>query len=139
MAEPASLASGILALVVLAHKSCFALHTAIQGFKSYPRRVRDLIEELEALISVLELLGDTMRAHADIKFPALNLPLQRCGRACDEFLQELRDCYTRSRDDRRSYWDWAKLKYMSDNIGNFKDLLAACKSTINIALSDLQL
>lgn len=139
MADPVSLASGILALVIFAHNSCLTLHSTIQSFKNHPKRVRDLIEELEALINVLESLGDTMRSHTDTDLPALDLPLRRCGSACDEFLRELQNCCSRSGSDRQSFRDWAKLRYMGDDINDFKDSLAAYKSTINIALNDMQL
>lgn len=139
MADPISLASGVLTFVVFAHKSCLTLYTTIQSFKNHPRRVRDLLEELEALIGVLESLNDTMRLHTDVDLAALDLPLRRCGSACDEFLQELQKCCSRSGGDRHSFRDWAKLRYMGDNIDDFKDSLAAYKSTINIALTDMQL
>ncbi|KAF3027228.1 hypothetical protein E8E12_000140, partial [Didymella heteroderae] len=82
-----------------------------------------------------------MRSHTDTdtELPALDLPLRRCGSACDEFLQELQKCCSRSGGDRHSFRDWAKLRYMGDNIDDFKDSLAAYKSTINIALNDMQL
>ncbi|KAJ6284227.1 hypothetical protein J3E71DRAFT_390648 [Bipolaris maydis] len=124
MAEPIGLASGVLTLVIFTHKSC---------------RVRNLIEELEALIGVLESLSETMKLHIDVDVSALDLPLRRCGRACDEFLQELQKCCSRSGGDRQSFWDWAKLRYMGDDINDFVDSLAAYKSTINIALTDIQL
>ncbi|KAJ8113657.1 hypothetical protein OPT61_g4265 [Boeremia exigua] len=139
MSDPISVASGVLALVLFAHKSCVTLYTTIQSFKTHPKRVRDLIQELEALIGVLESLSDTMRSHTDVKPPALDLPLQRCGKSCEEFLQELQKCYSRSGNDRQSFRDWAKLKYMGENIDDFRDSLAAYKSTINIALTDMQL
>jgi hypothetical protein len=139
MADPISLASGVLTLVIFAHKSCVTLYTTIQSFKTHPKRVRDLIEELEALIGVLDSLSDSVRSHTDVDLPALDLPLRRCGSACDEFLQELQRCCSRSGGDRKSFRDWAKLRYMGDNIDDFKDSLAAYKSTINIALTDMQL
>ena len=97
------------------------------------------MEELKALISVLESLSDTMRSHPDIDIPALDLPLQRCGGACEEFLLELQRCCSRSGGDRKSFRDWTKLRYMGDDIDDFKDSLAAYTSTINIALNDAQL
>jgi hypothetical protein len=139
MADPTSLTSGVLTLVIFAHKSCLTLYTTIQSFENHPKRVRDLIEELEMLIGVLESLSDTMRSHTDVDFSALDLPLRRCGSACDEFLQELQKCCSRSGGDRHSFRDWAKLRYMGDNMDDFKDSLAAYKSTINIALTDMQL
>jgi hypothetical protein len=138
MADPVSLASGILALVIFAHKSCLTLHTTIQSFKTHPKRVRDLVDELETLIGVLESLTDTVRSNTDVNLSILDLPLQRCGNACNEFLQELQKCCSRSGGDKKSFRDWAKLKYMGDDMNDFKDSLAAYKSTITIALMDVQ-
>jgi hypothetical protein len=138
MADPVSLASGLLALVIFAHKSCLTLHKTIQSFKNNPKRVRDLIGELEELIGVLESLSDTVRSDTDVNLSALDLPLRRCGNACDEFLEELQKCCTRSGGDRQSFRDWAKLRYIGDNIDDFKNSLAAYKSTITIALIDVQ-
>jgi hypothetical protein len=139
MADPISLASGLLALVIFAHKSCLTLHTTIQSFKTHPKRVRDLINELETLSSVLESLTDTIKSDTGADLSALDLPLQRCGNACNEFLQELQKCCSRSGGDRQSFRDWAKLRYMGDNIDDFKDSLAAYKSTITIALTDVHM
>jgi hypothetical protein len=139
MADPISLASGLLTLVIFAHKSCRELYTSIQSFKTHPKRVRDLIEELEALIGVLESLTETIRSDTDVNLSALDLPLRRCGNACEEFLQEIQKCCSRSGTDRQSFRDWAKLRYMGDNIDDFKDSLAAYKSTITIALTDVHL
>lgn len=139
MAEPISLASGLLTLVVFSHQACVTLYTTIQSFKGHPKRVRDLVDELKTLIGVLESLSDTVRSTTDVDLSALDLPLQRCGHACEEFLQELQKCSSRSGGDRKSFRDWAKLRYMGDNIDGFKDSLAAYKSTIIVALTDVQL
>jgi hypothetical protein len=139
MADPLSLASGVLALAMFAHKSCLVLHTRIQSFKPHPRGVRNLVGELEALISVLELLSDTIKSDTDVDLSALNLLLQRCGSACNEFLQELEKCYLQSGVVQHSFRNWAKLRYMGDNINDFQYSLAAYKSTITIALTDMQL
>lgn len=139
MADPISISSGILTLAIVAHKSCLTLYTTIQSFKKHTKQVRDLNEELAALIGVLESLNDTMRSQRDMDLSALDLPLKRCGCACDEFLQELQKCCSRSGVDRKSFRDWAKLRYMGDNIDEFKNSLAAYKSTITIALIDIQL
>ncbi|EOA90859.1 uncharacterized protein SETTUDRAFT_102238 [Exserohilum turcica Et28A] len=126
-------------LVIFAHKPCLTLHKTIQSFKTHSKRVRNLIKKLEAIIGVLESLSDTIQLHKDVDISSLNLPLRRCSRACDEFLQELQKCCSRSGGDRQSFRDWAKLRYMGDDINDFVDSLAAYKSTINIALTDIQL
>ena len=124
-------------LVIFAHKPCLTLHKTIQSFKTHSKRVRNLIKKLEAIIGVLESLSDTIQLHKDVDISSLNLPLRRCSRACDEFLQELQKCCSRSGGDRQSFRDWAKLRYMGDDINDFVDSLAAYKSTINIALTDI--
>ncbi|KAJ5041463.1 hypothetical protein PSV09DRAFT_2417367 [Bipolaris maydis] len=65
--EPIGLTSGVLTLVIFAHKSCLTLYETIQSFKTHPKRVRNLINELEALISVLESLDETIKLHTDAK------------------------------------------------------------------------
>lgn len=139
MAEPISLASHLLAIVIFAHQSCLTLFSTIQSFKTHPKRVRDLVQQLRALISVLELLIDTVNSNTDTNLSVLNLPLQRCGNACNEFLQELLRCYSRSGGDKQSFRDWARLMYMGDNIDDFMGSLAAYQSTITIALMDVEL
>jgi hypothetical protein len=125
MADPVSLASGLLALVIFAHKSCLTLHTTIQSFKTHPKRVRDLVNELEALIGVLESLNDNVKSHPDVNLSILDLPLRRCGNACNEFLQELQKCCSRSGGDKRSFRDWTKLRYMGDDINDFKGIFSS--------------
>jgi hypothetical protein len=139
MAEPIGVASGLLALAIFAFQSSIALVKTVQSFNIHPKRVRDLREELEALISVLSSLTETVDANTDVDLSALNLPLLRCGNACKEFEQEIMKCSSRSGGNRTSFRDWAKLKYMGDDIDGFRQLLAGYKSTIIIALTDANL
>jgi len=139
MAEPISLASGLLALATFAFQSSVALYNTVQSFQSHPKRVRDLIEELEALGGVLGPLGETVRATTDVDLSPLDLPLLRCGNACKDFEQELLKCSSRTGGSRNSFRDWAKLRYMGDDIDGFRRLLAGYKLTICIALTDANL
>jgi hypothetical protein len=139
MAEVIGLTSGLLTLATFAFQSSIALSKTVQSFQSHLTRVRDLLEELEALSGVLGSLTETVGATADIELSALNLPLLRCGKACKEFEQEIIKCSSRSGGNRTSFRDWAKLKYMGDNIDGFKQTLAGYKSTIIIALTDANL
>jgi len=139
MADPISLASGLLTLVIFASNSSVALFKTVQSFQTHPKRVRDLADELEALIGVLESLTDTVNSTPAVELSALDLPLLRCGKACEEFGQELLKCSTRSGGSRTSFRDWAKLKYLGDDIDGFRRLLAGYKSTITIALNDASL
>jgi Fungal N-terminal domain of STAND proteins len=139
MAEAIGLASGLLALATFAFQSSITLFQTVQSFQSHLTRVRNLLEELEALSGVLRSLTETVRATSDMDLSALNLPLLRCGKACKEFEQEILKYSSRSSGNRTSFRDWAKLRYMGDNIDGFKQTLAGYKSTIVIALTDASL
>jgi hypothetical protein len=139
MAEPIGMASGLLALSGFAFQATITLYKMVQSFQFHPKQIRDLEEELEALSGVLGSLTQTVSATIDVDLSALELPLLRCGNACKEFEQEIIKCSSRSGGNRTSFRDWAKLRYMGDNIDGFRQLLAGYKSTINIALTDANL
>lgn len=139
MAEAVGLASGLLTLASFAFQSSITLYETVKSFHSHPKRVRDLIEELEALIGVLGPLKDMLASPAGASLPALDLPLKRCGNACIEFEQQIMKCLSRSGGDRKSFRDWARLRYMRDDIDGFRRLIAGYKLTINIALTDANL
>jgi hypothetical protein len=139
MAEVIGIASGMLALASFAFQASVGLYQTVQSFKFHPKQIRDLTEELEALSAVLDSLTGTVSATSEIEFPALSLPLLRCGNACKEFEQEILKCSSRSGLNRTSFRDWTKLRYMGDNIDGFRQLLAGYKSTITIALTDASL
>ena len=139
MAEPIGVASGLLALSTFAFQSCITLRKTVQSFQSHPTRVRDLIQELEALTGVLGPLAETVGATTDVDLSALDLPLLRCGNSCKEFERELIKCSSRSGGSRTSFRDWAKLRYMGEDIDGFRRLLCGYKLTINIALTDANL
>jgi Fungal N-terminal domain of STAND proteins len=139
MAEPMGLAPGLLTLATFAFKSSITLYNTIQSFQSHPKCVSDLIEELEALSEVLSSLSETVSATALVDLSTLDFPLLRCGNACKEFEQELLKCSSRSGGSRKNFRDWAKLRYMGDDINGFRRLLAGYKLTICIALTDANL
>lgn len=139
MAEPIGLASGLLTLAAFAFQSSVTLYETIKSFSSHPKRVRDLLEEIQALIEVLGPLNDTINTMTEAGLSALNLPLKRCGDACKDFKKEILKCVSRSGDNQTSFCDWAQLRYMSDDIDGFRRLLAGYKLTINIALTDASL
>lgn len=139
MAEPIGIASGLLAFAIIALESSTKLYNTIHSFQSHPKRVRDLIEEIQALNGVLGPLTDTISANAGLNLSALDLPLQRCGKSCEEFEQEIIKCSRRTNGVRTSFREWAKLRYMGDDIDGFRRLLAGYKSTITIALTDVTL
>ncbi len=138
MADPLSTASGVLALAVFAFQSSQVLYQAVASFQSNQRTVRELKEELEALDGVLQALQETA-TNSDIDFEALKLPLLRCGKACQDFKAVIVRCTAHSDGSRTSFRDWAKLRYLGEDIVGFKNMLAGYKSTIAIALGEANL
>ena len=138
MAEAIGIASGLLTLATFAFQSSVSLYQLIDSFQSNQRVIRELKEELEALDGVLQSLqqanGDDNPDLADLK-----LPLLRCGQACEDFKAVILKCTTHSSASRTSFRDWARLKYLGDNIAGFKNMIAGYKSTISIALANANL
>jgi hypothetical protein len=139
MAEPIGLASGLVALATFAFQASFSLYTTVNSYNSHQQRVRDLAEETSALSGVLGSLTETISASADLDLSVLEIPLRRCGKACKEFEQEIKKCSLRSGSSRASFRDWARLKYMGEDIDSFRRVLSGYKLTITIALSDANL
>jgi hypothetical protein len=139
MAEVIGLTSGLLTLVTFALQSSISLFQTVQSYQNHPKRVRDLKDETEALSGVLSSLAETVASATDVDLSALKLPLLRCGSYCKEFEQEIVKCSSRSGDSRTSFRDWARLRYMGDDIDGFRQLLAGYKTTIIIALTDASL
>ncbi|PTB37133.1 uncharacterized protein TrAFT101_010866 [Trichoderma asperellum] len=139
MAEAIGVASGLLALGQFAFQSSIALYQTISSYQSHQQRVRDLAEEASALSGVLASLVETVQATTDIDLSSLELPLRQCGKACQVFEQQIQKCSSRSTGSRASVRDWARLKYMGDDIDGFRRLLASYKMTINVALTDANL
>ena len=139
MAEIVGLASGALTLATFAFTCTVELSNLVQSFQNHPKRVRDLLTELECLRGVLDSLKDTIQGLPDVDFSVIKLPLLRCGKACDEFQQEIMKCSSRSNKDRTSFRDWAKLRYLGDDIDGFRQALGSYSLTINVAIADANL
>ncbi|KAK3360697.1 hypothetical protein B0T25DRAFT_132767 [Lasiosphaeria hispida] len=136
MAETIGVASGMLALTAFVFKASVALYQTIDSFQHHSDTIRDLRNELEALQGALHSLTETATG---AEFPALNLPLLRCGNACRDFEQKILSCASRSGNSRVNFRGWAKLRYLGDDVDNFRRMLAGYKSTILIAVTDATL
>jgi hypothetical protein len=138
VAGPVGLGFGLTELTTCAFQSSVKLYRMVQGFQNRPKIVRDLEEELDALCMVLEALAETVRATDDVDFSALRLPLLRCSEACEEFGKEITKWSSRVRD-RQSFRGWTKLRYMENDMDDFRQMLAEYKSAFIIALTDANL
>ncbi|KAL4887803.1 hypothetical protein BDV59DRAFT_206639 [Aspergillus ambiguus] len=133
MAEPLSVASGLITLAGFAFQASKSLYRTIESFKSVKRAIRELKSDLESLTNAL---GDlqSVAAQNEAEFAALKLPLLRCGKICNEFEETLNKCVTHSDGEKKSFRDWAKLQYRGESIADLRTTLAGYKATINIAL-----
>lgn len=138
MADPLSITAGAIAIITATIQSTTALHTSIQSFRAYPRRVAGLKDQLKALIDVLQSLKQlTEEDPAPCKL--LEAPLRQCSTACDDFKRLLASCKKNAKDGRLKLSEWARLTYRSGDIADFTEALAVCKSTIGIAIADANL
>ena len=138
MAEVIGAASGILALAAFAFKSSVSLYRVVESFHSSKRTVRELKIELETLSAALKSLQQALSEHS-IDLPALDLPLQRCGRSCEEFEAVIVSCAGHFSGSRTSFRDWARLRYTGEDIDGFRNMIAGYKATISIALGEANL
>lgn len=129
----------LLAFTKSALKCSVALHDTVNRYKNLPKPVSDLREELENLNEVLEVLSDTINTNDSAEFTALIIPLQRCGNACREFEESIIKYSNGICDGEMSLRDWAKLRYIGEDIYGFRNMVAGYKSTIKIALADVNL
>ncbi|KAM0267120.1 hypothetical protein ACHAQH_010121, partial [Verticillium albo-atrum] len=139
MADGLSIASGVVALVTFAFQSSTALYTTVRSFQSQDKTARALKTELTDLTNVLESLLETVSANPDINFDSLKLPLYRCGKTCEEYGDLIARCTKHSGTPRPSFRDWIGQQYLKGDISDFKEMLAGYKSTINIALANVNL
>lgn len=138
MTDPISLASGILALTAFAIQSTKTLYDVIDSYRNKSRTVRELKEELEALDVVLQSL-EGIQTDDQVQLSVLKLPLLRCGQACRNFAEIIEKSTARSSEDRASFRDWFKLTYRGKDIASFRNIIGAYKSTIAIALADVNM
>lgn len=136
MADPLSIASGVVALATFALTSSVNLFTTIRDFQSQDKKARALKSELGDLTAVLQSLLETVTNHPDIDFEALKPALHRCGNACKDYGALIARFTGRTSESRSSFRDWVTQKYLQGDITDFKDMLAGYKGTINIALAN---
>lgn len=138
MAEVVGLAAGLIALASFAFESGKILKATLDEYRNQSRNARDLNQELEALVGILQTLQDAAE-QGDNGLASLELPLLRCGQACQEFTTIVKQCTSRSGKDKTSFRDWMMLRYHEKDISSFRNLIAAYKSTIAIALANINM
>lgn len=139
MVDPVSITCGVLTLVTFALSSTVTLTTTIRSLQGHNKQTLALKRELSDLTAVLESLLETVDANPDINFDALKSPLHRCGNACREYGALVARFTKHSAGSRTSIRDWVTQKYLQGDVTDFKDMLAGYKSTINIAIANVNM
>lgn len=135
MAEVIGISSGVAALLSLALKSSNTLLSTVKSLRNRERAIRDLREVLRDLEDVLKILQDSISTSSFLNSGIIERPLDRCYKACNDFNALILECSEHSTDNHFSIRDWAKLRYMGEDVTGFQNMLSGYKSTITIALA----
>ncbi|KAJ5117561.1 hypothetical protein N7448_011193 [Penicillium atrosanguineum] len=135
MAEVIGIASGLAGLVSLALASSKTLYTTVKSLRNREKAIRDLRDALQDLEEVLNILRESISAAPFLNSGIIERPLGRCYKACNDFNALIIDCSEHSTDNKFSIRDWAKLRYMGEDIIGFQTMISGYKSTITITLA----
>ncbi|KAJ5827288.1 hypothetical protein N7447_004051 [Penicillium robsamsonii] len=135
MAEVIGIASGLAGLVSLALQSSTALYSTVQSLRNREKSIRDLRDALQDLDEVLNILRESIDTAPFLNSGIIERPLGRCCKACNDFNALIMNCSEHSTDKKFSIRDWAKLRYMGEDIVGFQTMISGYKSTITIALA----
>lgn len=138
MADPISVAAGIVGLTGFAIECSKILYSTIDNIKGYGKSVRELGEETKALSEVLGSLQEMCSAPG-VDFSSLQAPVARCGQLCQECSTLVMKCTARTDNGKFSVRDFLTLTYKGKNITELRSLMSAYKSTITIAIADVNL
>ncbi|KAJ5219047.1 uncharacterized protein N7498_001146 [Penicillium cinerascens] len=135
MAEVIGISSGVAGLLAFALESSRTLFSTVQSLRNREKAIRDLREALQDLEEVLKILQESINTSPFLNTGIIERPLDRCCKACNDFNTLIMKCSERSTDDHFSIRDWAKLRYMGEDVTGFQNMLCGYKSTITIALA----
>ncbi|KAJ6168302.1 hypothetical protein N7497_001145 [Penicillium chrysogenum] len=135
MANSVDLDVNPLHWVVSALQSCINLFIEIRSchqlVKSSEIKGQDLLNELKELIETLKALGEVLDTSV-FDFSKLEIPLNICGKASEEFQQKIKQSSSTSVSNDMRYWN--EIKIMGDNVDHFQQLLCGYKMAFTIFL-----
>ncbi|KAJ6041555.1 uncharacterized protein N7446_010563 [Penicillium canescens] len=135
MAEVIGISSGLAGLLALALESSRTLFSTVQSLRNREKAIRGLREALRDLEEVLKILQDSISTSPFLSSGIIERPLDRCCKACTDFNKLIMQCSEHSTDNHFSIRDWAKLRYMGEDVTGFQNMLSGYKSTITIAFA----
>lgn len=140
MAEAVGFASALLALIEFAFKTSKSLYEAISSFKSQRQTIKDILADLNALITVVATIRErAQQPTGAVKLEPLRQPLACCATTCKEMREMLDACSSHSKDGQTSVRDWLKMQYREKSFDDLKNRLSSYKSTLVIAFQSINM
>lgn len=140
MAEAVGLASGLLTLIIFAYDTSKSLYEAVSSFKSQRKTIKDVLADLDSLVTVLEKIHEQAQRSQEVeRLEPLREPLNCCTTTCHEMHEMLDACTTHSKEGRDSVRDWLNMRYHEKSFEDMKKRLASFKSTLSIAFESINM
>lgn len=133
MGDPLSIAASLLTVTTAAVQSAKSLYDTVKRFKGRDQTLRRLLDELEALTSILDSLAEVVNTE-QFMLRLLKGPIERCGQVCREFEQSMEAFSAKSK---MGFRDWTKMEFMRGGINEFINRIADYKSTISVGLGTI--
>jgi len=136
MDEGIGVASGLLALVIFAYSTSKSLYEAVSSFKSQRKAIKDVLADLEALVTVLDKIREqAQRPRRLERLEPLRNSVDCCTTTCQEMREMLDACTAHSKDGQASVRDWLSMQYHEKSFEDIKKRLSSYKSTLCISFS----
>ena len=140
MAEAVGLASGLLTLTIFAYDTSKSLYEAVSSFKSQRKTIKDVLADLDSLVTVLENINKQAQRSQEVeRLEPLREPLNCCTTTCHEMHEMLDACTTHSKEGRDSVRNWLNMRYHEKSFEDMKKRLASFKSTLSIVFESINM
>lgn len=137
--ETLGTACDVLTLATSALSSTMTLTATIRSLQGHNKQALALRRELTDLAAVLGALLKTITSNTDFNFDMLKPLLHGCGKACKEYDELVSSFKKQSTGQKTSVVGWVRQKYLQGDVRDFADMLAGYKSTISIAIANVNM
>ncbi len=143
MADPLSVAAGVIAVATLAYSSAKTLHQCISSIRDAPEIFVHLNDDVRQLCEVIRSLRQQVkksRANASLTsvqkshLQEIDPILKSCKSSCDTFYSTIDHLTRRSRDGQFRLRDRFRLQFNEKDIKTLQIRLNSHKSTLTLAL-----
>jgi hypothetical protein len=145
MANPLSIAAGVIAVAGATYSTGKMLYDIISGIQDAPKTFQNLKLDIEALNNTIQSLERELKEDKDaglseaqkMNLSEIKPALEGCNGACNEFKTKLEKLTKNSKKGHTNMLDKLKLHFHDKEIAAFQARLASYKSTLSIALQFL--